>query len=452
MPRSVVFAIGCVVVWLGIVLWTRLRSPRTSSVGGGQVPEAIRVLIRPGTKRDDPSILNAAILELAEAGVLSIEPADSQHPAMVEPGALPHSSRLPDYQASVVARLLHRRGTSLAPVPLTALQPGEDPTATKWHRDFYRQVRRAAAEHGLLQPAVGQSSFVLLLLASLVTNVLAANALSKYWHGQQGLTDLQFLVLEAVDVAVLLWAARIRPTTAGRALIAGNAAPAPMTAAVTGPLVLAPDPDPGPDPTLVMRPVQGDGEDQGAPPPPAPNVKVLPSQLEPLPKHQIWSSYGGDWHPLDIRAKETYSVRGGNSVILIPVFFGIICVVGAFITKRTGGTPTTDLTFVLFAALPVLALIGLVLNAVARRRLPKRAVLRGQVAKLWEVSQTKDEGTSERLYYCALDVGRAPESVRLKVGVSLYRRLHVGTEIEVLVNPRRRSIKDVRFVAGLAGE
>ncbi len=149
MPSSVFFAIGCVVVWLGIVLWTRLRSPRTPSVGGdgGPVPEAIRVLLRPGTRRDDPSILNAAILELAETGVLAIEPADSQHPAMVEPAALPHSSRLPEYrrQVPVVARLLHRRGTSLAPVPLTALQPGEDPTATRWHRDFYRQVRCAAA-------------------------------------------------------------------------------------------------------------------------------------------------------------------------------------------------------------------------------------------------------------------------------------------------------------------
>jgi hypothetical protein len=451
----VLFAIGCVVVWLGIVLWTRLRSPRTPSVGGdgGPVPEAIRVLLRPDTRRDDPSILNAAILELAETGVLAIAPADSQHPAMVEPGALPHSSRLPEYQASVVARLLHRRGTSLAPVPLTALQPGEDPTATRWHRDFYRQVRRAAAEHGLLQPAVGQSGFVLLLLASLVTNVLAANALSKYWHGQQGLTDLQFLVLEAIDVAVLVWAARIRPTAAGRALIAGNAVPA--TPAVTGPLV--PAPDPGPDPTLVLRPGPGEGEgqgaDQGAPPPPsAPNVKVLPNQLEPLPKRQIWSSYGGDWHPLDIRAKETYSVRGGNSVVLIPIFFGIICVIGAFATKRNGSTPTTDLTFVLFAALPVLVLIGVLISTLSRRRLPRRAVLRGQVAKLWEVARTKDEGSSERYYYCALDVGRAPESVRLKVGVSLYRRLRVGTEIEVLVNPRRRSIKDVRFVAGLAGE
>jgi hypothetical protein len=449
-PESVVIAIGCGVLWLAAALWARFRSPRTlPSEGGGPVPEPVRVLMRPGTNRDDPSTLNAAILELAEAGVLSIVPADSQHPAMVEPGALPHASQLPDYQASVVARLLHRRGTTVAPVPLTALQPGEDPAATKWHREFYRQVQRAAADNGLLQPTLGATRIVLLALSSLVVSVLAANALSRSWHGRSGFTDLQFVLFEVVAVALLVWASRIRPTAAGRALIAAGATPVAQAVAP------APIPNPGPNPvpangrpdsTLVMRPVPDPGPMPGAPPQPAPSIKILPNQLEPLPKHQIWSSYGGSWHPLDTRTKEVYAVRTGVPGVFILVLFGILSVVGAFVSKHNSDPTTGSLTFGLFAALPILLLVGILLSGLSRWRLPKRAVLRGQVAKLWEVKQSGEGGSSDVKYYCSLDVGRAPASVRLQVGAGLYRRMPVGTEVEVLVNPRRRSIKDVRFV------
>ena len=442
MPESVVFAIGCAVLWLGAALRVRFRTPRTvPAESGGPVAEPVRVLMRPGAGRDDPSILNAAILELAESGVLSIVPADSQHPAMVEPGVLPHSSQLPEYQASVVARLLHRRGTSLAPVPLTALQPGEDPTATKWHHGFYRQVQRSAADAGLLQPAVSATGFVVLLLTSFLMSVLAANAVSKYWHGQQGRTDLQFVVFEAAAIAMLMWARRIRPTAAGRALTAAGAVPAAPTVTASNYPVAAGS---RPDATLVMRPVPETGDVPG--PPPAPSVKVLPNQLQPLPKHQVWSSYGGSWHPLDTRTKEIYAVRSGGPIILIPVVFALVSIAGAFTVKHGGNGATSDLAFGVFAALPILVLIGFLVSSLSRSRLPKRAVLSGQVAKLWEVKRSADSGPSDVKYFCTLDVGRAPESVRLQVGAGLYRRLPVGTEVEVLVNPRRRSIKDIRFV------
>jgi hypothetical protein len=151
-PVSVIVAIVCGVVWLGAALWTRWRRSRTLPVDyAGPVPEVLRVLLRPGTRRDDPALLNAAILELAEAGVLRIDPADSNHPAMVSPRTLPHASQLPDYQASVVSRLLHRQGVSRMPVPLTALQPDEDPNAATWNKEFYRQLQTAAADRGLLQ-------------------------------------------------------------------------------------------------------------------------------------------------------------------------------------------------------------------------------------------------------------------------------------------------------------
>lgn len=435
MPVSVFVAICCGVLWLGAALWTRWRPSRTLPIDyAGPVPETLRVLLRPGTRRGDPALLNAAVLELAEAGLLHIEPADAQGPAMISPRVLPHASQLPDYQASVVSRLLHRQGVARRPMPLTALQPNEDPTAAKWYREFFRQVQSAAADRGLLQRPVGASRFMAMLLTGLLVSVLEANALSHYWNGHPGLTKLQSAVFAVLMFLVLAWASQVRKTPAGRALSAAEArptghAPANPVAAQSYP-----------DPTLVTRPVRDGGVPQ-----PAPDIKVLPNQLEPLPKSQVWSDYGGNWHPLDTNTKEIYAIRGGTPVILIPVLFALISLVGAAVARRNGN-PMGDVSFVFFAALPVI-LLGIVgVGMLRRRHLPKRAVLRGQVAKLWEERHHSSEGGEDRKFFCALDVGRGPQSVQLRLGSGGFRKLRVGQEVEVLVNPRRKRIKDLRYL------
>jgi len=432
-PVSVILAIGCVVGWVGAALWTRWRPSRTLPLDyASPVPEPVRMVLRPRARRNGPAILNAVVLELAEAGVLHIDPADSQGPAMVSPRTLPHASQLIGYQASVVSRLLHRQGVSRMPVPLTALQPDEDPTATKWYGDFFRQVQHAAADRGLLQRAVGLTRFVSMFLSGLLVSDLASNALSHYWQRVSGQAAFQFGLFAVVMFGALAWASQIRPTRAGRA-VAAAAAPEEAPIAPMNPVAATARPDS----TLVMPPVpdlvQG-----------APDIRVLPNQLQPLPKNQVWSAYGGTWHPLDINARETYAVRNGGPVILIPVFFAIVSLVGAFLAKR-GGDPTGTVSFAFFSALPLVVLVFLVAGMLRRRHLPKRAVIRGQVAKLWEVKHSSGEGET-RDYYCSLDVGRGPESVRLKVGRDLFRRFQVGVEVEILVNPRRKSLKDIRFI------
>jgi hypothetical protein len=42
-----------------------------------------------------------------------------------------------------------------------------------------------------------------------------------------------------------------------------------------------------------MRPIP----DGGGAPQPAPDINVLPNQLQPLPTSQVWSDYGGSWSP-----------------------------------------------------------------------------------------------------------------------------------------------------------
>jgi hypothetical protein len=175
----------------------------------------------------------------------------------------------------------------------------------------------------------------------------------------------------------------------------------------------------------------------------AESVSVLPNQLQPLPKHQVWSGYGGSWHPLDIESKESYTVRTGVPAYFLLILFAGLSVVGLVFAKRDG-SPSGALPFAVFGALPVILLVGAATSLLRRRHLPKRAVISGQVAKLWMVTQRGGE-SSNTYYYCVLDVGRAPASVRLKTNRALYGRLEVGMDIEVLVNPRARRIKDVRF-------
>jgi hypothetical protein len=331
---------------------------------------------------------------------------------MVSPNVLPHASKLPPYQASVVARLLHRRGATQQPVPLTALQPGEDDRADTWHKDFTKQIRQAATERGLLQPPVTGLQLGSTVVFGLLASGLAADAVSRHVHVARAGTFVFFLLCAPVLVA-MAWAAQVRPTAAGRALLAESVP------------IQTPEPEPEPGPRV-----------------PEP-VKVLPDQLRPLPKHQIWSDYGGSWHPLDIESKESYSVSSGIPAFLILILFAVLSIGGLIFAKRDG-SPSGTLPFAVFGALPLALLAGAAVNLLRRRRLPKRAVIRGQVAKLWTVTNRGGESDTT-YYYCALDVGRAPTSVRLKTNRALYGRLQVGMGIEVLVNPRARRIKDVHF-------
>jgi hypothetical protein len=422
-PVDVVFAIGGAVLWLGAIGWTRWRGPRTSRsfeipqlppvavAQDGPVPEPIRLALRSKAQRDDAAVLNAAVLELAEAGHFHLEPADSQHPVMVSPKVLPHASKLPAYQASVVARLLHRRGVTQKPVPLTALQPGEDDRADTWHKDFTRQVRQAATERGLLQPPVSGPQLGSMVVLGLLTSGLAADTVSHHTSVASAGAIVFFLLCVPVLVTAA-WAAQVRPTAAGRALHAESAA------------IRTPEPE-------------------HEPRVPAEPVTVLPDQLRPLPKHQIWSDYGGSWHPLNIESTESYSVNSGIPAFFILILFAVLSIVGLIFAKRDG-SPSGTLPFAVFGALPLALLAGAAASLLRRRRLPKRAVIRGQVAKLWTVTHRGGESDTT-YYYCALDVGRAPTSVRLKTNRALYGRLQVGMGIEVLVNPRARRIKDVHF-------
>jgi hypothetical protein len=312
------------------------------------------------------------------------------------------------------------------PVPLTALQPSEDPTARAWHREFYRQVRREATARGLLQSPFGKREFWPMAAAGIVTSGFCASAVSHYWRPQTAIPTVAFILLTLLSFGALQWAAKARPTREGRAIAEAARSDARML--------------------RQQRQAQNPNQNQNQElPQNFGGTRVLSNQLQPLPTNQVWSSYGGTWHPLDVNARETYGIGSSGVPIALLLVLAGVSLAGASASLHIGDR-TNAAAVAVFVGLPVVVVLGVVGSALRRRKLPKRAVLRGQVAKLWSIKRDNPDGGSNTHYFCTLDVGRAPESVRLRLGSAMYQRLQVGDEVDVLVNPRRRRIKDLRFV------
>lgn len=201
------------------------------------------------------------------------------------------------------------------------------------------------------------------------------------------------------------------------------------------------------------------------PAPQAPQVPLYPAQ----PARPPVPAATQDPYPPGPRVRETYTVGGDPSGVLVLLAFAALSLAGAIVSVRTH-TQSSNLAVVLFTGLPILVLVFGAAALLRRRRLPRRLVLRGQVTRLWTVMPDAARGTGGRTgvargsvagnggprnpvqYYCVLycpqDGERTAEGVRLKLNQTVYQRLHEGGLIEVLVDPRRHRIKDLRTVEG----
>jgi hypothetical protein len=431
MPASLFLAIGATAAWgwavAAIGLRGRGRRGRRGGTGLGPTPPAVLLLLESPGRHDDPRVLNAAVLELADRGVVEIIPADSQGPAMIRPAAVPDGRLLPEYLDVVLARLAHRSGPRRGPIPLTAMRADEDRRALVWLRDFDKAVRREAVARGLMQPRVRAAAQWPLLLSSLVPSLLIDLTLAHYWKQQTFIPFLTFLLAELLAISAATSASRVRVTAAGRAEL-GRARAATQAGALAAP----------------ARP---GWTEQAAHLPRAAEHLVLPTQLSPLPANQIWSDYGGSWHPLDLESREVYRDSGARSPFLGVTGVAAFCAGSQFYQAAT--RHLSPLSAAVFLGLPAAVLAVLAVRAARRRKLPKYLVLRGKVARLWSVQDAdgranKTAGRHPAQHYCVLDVGRGPRSVRLHLAPRRYRTLRVGDIVEVAVRPRRGRISALR--------
>lgn len=281
MPAVLFLAIGATAAWGWAVAAIRLRGcgRRGVPAPGSTPPAVLAVLDSAG--RGDPRVLNAALMELAALGALQIIPANSQGPALVRPAAVPAAGQLPRYLDVLVARLMLRCGPQWEPIPLTAMRPDEDRKALAWSRDFDKAVRREATARGLMQAPVRQLVLWPLLLSGLVPSSLIDLTLAHYWKEQTFIPFVAFLLIDLLTFSAAAAAVRVRVTPAGAAAL--HAARQAMRS--------------------VPAPLMTQGSD----------TRILPRQRDPLPPNQMWSNYGGSWHPLDLESREVYSASASRS-------------------------------------------------------------------------------------------------------------------------------------------
>lgn len=419
MPATLFLAIGAAAVWFtaagAVYLRGRGRRGRTAV---GPTPAAVQTQLTAPDRRDDPRVVNSAVMELAARNVIEIIPADSQGPAMIRPMALPDESLLPEYLNLLLERVCHRSGPRGAPIPLTALRADEDRAALGWRYLFDKAVRQEAVARGLIQPAVPTLPRRALLLTTALPSALIAMVLGDLAKHQTFPEVVAFVAAETLALVVGISALRVRVTKAGQAELAAAYPREPVAIPASAPPVHHPD------------------------------RRVLPEQLSPLPDHQIWSSYGGSWHPLDLRSREVYSDSGARSAMVGGMPVAMFCI-GSTIVHGDQSGHFSVATVAVFIGLPVAFLAANAIRAGLRRKLPKQLVLQGKVARLWAAQDTdartnRAAGRNPSKYYCVLDVGRAPASVRLNLGPRTYESLRVGDIIEVYVRPRRGRIAGLR--------
>lgn len=284
--------------------------------------------------------------------------------------------------------------------------------------------------------AASRIAFGCLFLAGIAASGLVGDAVARYWRAQTAIPYLAFVLCALLTSMITQWAVRPR---------------------LAAPPVHPPEPA-GPGPGGLYPTAQfSTARFPTAEFPTAQFPVAAPTGPQPDP-----GSAGRNPHPRDLGVRETYSVGGNMGGTLTLLAFAALSLAGAITSLRTH-SQSSNAAAALFIGLPTLVLIAILVNILLRRRLPRRLVLRGRVARLWTVvpdaarrnvarnyaAPTGNAGTPE-LYYCLLhsplDGVRAPEGVRLKLNQTVYQRLYEGQLIEVLVNPRRHRIKDLRSV------
>jgi hypothetical protein len=161
----------------------------------------------------------------------------------------------------------------------------------------------------------------------------------------------------------------------------------------------------------------------------------------PLPKGHAWSSFGGQWHTVQLGETVTrpyWSTISGLGVVLFWAFFGSIVslMIGGI---ALGFDPVGKLVAIAPATLGAVVIVTLWLPAFSSRmRLPDNATFTGEVVRLEFI----DGGDSADSHLAWIDDG-SPVTMKFDVGPATYQRLSVADLVQVSWSPRRRSLNGI---------
>ena len=373
-------------------------------------------------------VFSRCLRDLADAGAVRFETDPS---GAVTVGAAGPASGLAlrDYERVALRRVLERAGLGTG-VPLSALVSDDGASSDHFRTGFTDKLGAEAGAAGLARRSSGRGTWpaVLALLAGWVCAAIVMAGISQ----QAALLIFSAgSVTSLMSLLVALARRRWRPTPEGVAAanrwrqhqaIAEPAGPQRHRGGAAQPATSA---------TLAMS----------------------GSENAPLPRGQVWSSFGGQWHV--VKAGPVYrqdrwpTLATLGSLIFLTVlgtaffvFFGVIVL--AVMASPESQFHVSATAVKLLMCVP--AVLGLIVITAcwqpAYRRqiaLPTSQAFAGEVVKRWYVEE--DGG------YLSIDDGSGPTAVTFSVEGNMYWNIGLGDRVQVTVNPRRGLLKNIEVTA-----
>jgi hypothetical protein len=313
-------------------------------------------------------VATRCVLGLADESVLRAEPGPGGALTISLAAASPLSGRALRPFEEVTLDRIRSRAARRADVPLSVLLSDDGEDYNAWRGRLADALGREGERMGLTTHAASKSvRYVLLALATVVGLItLVAYQISvKDGEVALGLGGLAVLL----GLLGILFARDWRATGKGAAAAALRRQP--------GSLPRRLPPDPRVDSAALLPAAAAPGSGPGS---------------APLPWNQVWSSFGGQWHPVFV------------------------------------GEP---------ARLPRRA-------EVRRLSLPGRATITGEVVKRWK--DNSGPGDVEDSHLVCIDDGSSGQGLIFDVRESWYKQLHTGDVARVTYDPRRMSVLDIQKV------
>jgi hypothetical protein len=374
-------------------------------------------------------VVSRCLLELAAEGVVRLDSQPDGPPLVSLAEASPRTGReLLPFEDALLPRIGER--TRLAPVPLTVLFGDDGDEFTRWRKQVTEALSAAAKQERLARVWPGRRALVISL--SIMAGALAVGIGSLLRPGDGPTVPITALYIVAAGFTVLWTYRRLRPTAAGRAAAnwwRNRGGPAPVGLDGAG---------------QVGQPVYDRLEAA---------AEVHRADVS-LPPNHVWSSAGGQWHPVKVGratlAQTTWGTSGTlagliATVVVTTAFAGII----GFIAAGVNHIPIARFAGLVPLALGAILILGSWLPTRSRRmKLPDSVNITGQVVKIWTI----DGGDWPDGYGITIDDGQAPAAS--SVVLDMYRygqlKLQVGDSVQVDYSLKTLAVNDIKRVVDSA--
>jgi hypothetical protein len=390
--------------------------------GPGEPPSAVVAFLLSDCKYSQ-RVFSRCLRDLADAGAVRFE-TDPSGAVTVRAAGPASDLALHDYERVALHRV-HERAGLRSGVPASALASNDGASFDRFQKQFTDKLGEQAGAAGLARRSSGRGTWpaVLTLLAGWVCAAIVVAGINQ----QAALLIFSAgSVTSLTSLLVALGRRRWRPTPEGAA--AANRWQQQAIAEPAGPR---------------RRP-------GGAAQPAISNTLAMSSGANaPLPRGQVWSSFGGQWHVVQAgpvyRPDRWPTLATLRSLIFLTVmgtvffvFFGVIILAGTASPESQFHVSAT----VVFMLMCAPAAVGLIVITACwqpaykrQMALPTSHSFAGEVVKRWHVEEEGD--------YLSIDNGSGPTAVTFGIEGNMYWNIGLGDKVQVTVNPRLGLLKNI---------